>query len=221
MSRINRFASLVLLGCAVLLAGCATGPEAPELAAPAAPTPTLPPAFPPQDIVGRWGLAAFHNPEDRPRTEVAAQGQCKQPYVISLGPTGGVMMHLADQARPEELRLKGAPGGKTYIGPAGDEPGGQQDREVVSFDGRVLVLRWIDPEVQGRYGTMVYVRCGPEGGRPAKPKPKAAKPRPKPAATIAPGPARANAPLTPGPARTTPPPANDPFANAPPPAPRQ
>ena len=47
----------------------------------------------------------------------------------------------------------------------------------MSFDGRVLILRWMDPEVQGRYGTMVYVRCGPEGAkRPAKPK---AKPKPK------------------------------------------
>jgi hypothetical protein len=52
---------------------------------------------------------------------------------------------------------------------------------VVSFDGRVLILRWMDSEVQGRYGTMVYVRCGGEGAkRPAakpKPKPKTA-PRP-------------------------------------------
>jgi hypothetical protein len=26
-----------------------------------------------------------------------------------------------------------------------------------------LILRWLDSEVQGRYGTMVYVRCGTEG----------------------------------------------------------
>ena len=90
------------------------------------------------------------------------------------------MMHLADQAKPEELRLKGAPGNKTYIGPEGG-PGGAQDREVIAFDGRVLILRWIDSEVQGRYGSMVYVRCPPEGAKPkAKPKPKP-KPAPKPA----------------------------------------
>jgi hypothetical protein len=141
--------------------------------------PTLPPAFPPQDIVGRWGLAAYHKDEDRTRIEAAAAQQCKQPYVITLGPTGGVMMHLADQATPTELRLKGAPGGKTFVGPEGDPPGSPQDREVLAFDGRMLILRWMDPEVQGRYGTMVYVRCGAEGAkRPAKPK---AKPKPKPA----------------------------------------
>jgi hypothetical protein len=157
----------------------------------------LPPAFPAHDIVGRWGLAAFHNPEDQERTELAAQNQCKQPYIISAGPTGGVIMHLADQATPEELRLKGAPGGKTYVGPDG-EPGGMQDREVVSFNGRVLVLRWMDPEVQGRYGTMVYVRCGPEGEKrpPAKKKPA---PKPKAAAkpAVPPAPRPASPPATP------------------------
>src|SRR5260221_382493 len=166
------------------LAGCAPGPQPAQPAAPAV-VQTLPPAFPPQDIVGRWGLAAYHKEEDRARTEQAAAGGCKQPYVIVLGPNGGVMMHLADEATPTELRLKGAPGGKTFIGPADSEPGGAQDREVVAFNGRVLILRWMDSEVQGRYGTMVYVRCGGEGAkRPAakpKPKPRTAPPPPKPA----------------------------------------
>jgi len=40
-------------------------------------------------------------------------------------------------------RLKGAPGGKTYVGPEGP-PASPQDREVVSFDGRVLVLPWME-----------------------------------------------------------------------------
>ena len=177
---------LAAVALVFVLAGCATTQQPAEQAPPPV-TPTLPPGFPPQDIVGRWGLAAYHKDEDRARTEAAAANQCRQPYVITLGPTGGVMMHLADQATPTELRLKGAPGGKTFIGPAEDPPGGAQDREVVAFDGRILILRWMDPEVQGRYGTMVYVRCAPEGAkRPAKPRPKssakpaAAKPKPAP-----------------------------------------
>ena len=124
--------------------------------------PTLPPSLPAAELVGRWGLAAYHKEEDRARIEAAAANQCKQPYVITMGPTGGVMMHLADQATPTELRVKGAPGGKNYIGPPDEPPGSTQDREVVRFDGRMLILRWMDPEVQGRYGTMVYVRCGAE-----------------------------------------------------------
>jgi len=193
MSLSNRSRLPLAMTLAVLalgLAGCSGGSISNPFSTaseqpPPPPMQSLPPAFPPQDIVGRWGLAAFHKPEDRPRTEAAAADQCKQPYIITLGTSGGVMMHLADQATPTELRLKGAQGGKTFIGPADDPPGGQQDREVVSFDGRVLVLRWMDTEVQGRYGTMVYVRCGPEGEQRPKPKPKAktaAKPKvpPKP-----------------------------------------
>jgi hypothetical protein len=179
-------ATLVIVTLALALAGCASNPFAPKEPEPPPPppvTPTLPPAFPPQDIVGRWGLTAYHTEGDKERTIAAASNQCRQPYVITLGPTGGVMMHLADQSTASELRLKGAPGGKTYIGPDGDPPGSIQDREVVSFDGRILILRWLDPEVQGRYGTMVYVRCPPEGAKPVKPKkPTAKKPAPKPAA---------------------------------------
>ena len=72
------------------LSGCATGPS-PEMPAAPAVGPTLPPAFPPRDLVGRWGLAAYHKEEDRARTEAAAARGCNQPYVITLGPSGGVM----------------------------------------------------------------------------------------------------------------------------------
>jgi hypothetical protein len=122
--------------------------------------PDMPATIRADEIVGKWGLASYQNPADRPRTEKAAQGQCKQPYVIGAGTSGGVVMHLADQATPQELRLKGSPGGKNYIGPPGPA-GGEQDREIVSFDGRVLVTRFTDKDAATRYGNMVYVRCGP------------------------------------------------------------
>jgi hypothetical protein len=133
-------------------------------APPTAPEPVVAPEMPAtirsDEIVGRWGLASFQNPNDRPRTEAAARAQCKQPYVIGSGSSGGVIMHLADQATPQELRLKGSPSGKNYIGPAGATPG-EQDREIVSFDGRVLVTRFTDKDAAVRYGNMVYVRCAP------------------------------------------------------------
>ena len=121
--------------------------------------PEMPATVRADEIVGRWGLASFQNPNDRARTEAAARAQCKQPYVIGAGQSGGVVMHLADQATPQELRLKGSQGGKNYIGPPGPA-GGEQDREIVSFDGRVLVTRFIDKDAAVRYGNMVYVRCG-------------------------------------------------------------
>ncbi len=165
MSRVrlrSNLAAPMIIVSAVALSGCASPQfSAPEMQAPAPPiTQSYPPAYRAEEFVGRWGYAAYHRPEDRARTEAAARGQCKQPYVIGRGPNGGVIMHLADQTQPQELRLKGGAGGKTYIGPEG-EPAGLQDREVVSFDGRVVILRWLDPEISTRYGSGVYVRCAP------------------------------------------------------------
>jgi len=134
--------------------------SSPSAAPEAAPVPDVPATIRPDEIVGKWGLASFQNPNDRARTEAAARAQCKQPYVIGAGANGGVIMHLADQATPQELRLKGSPSGKNYIGPSGP-PGGEQDREIVSFDGRVLITRFIDKDAATRYGNMVYVRCAP------------------------------------------------------------
>src|SRR5436190_10933555 len=123
------------------------------------PGPEMPGSIRSDEIVGRWGLASYHKPDDQKRTEAAARGQCKQPYVINSGPTGGVIMHLADEAQPQELRIKGSQGGKNYIGPPGPA-GGEKDREIISFDGRVMITRFIDPDAATRYGMMVYVRCG-------------------------------------------------------------
>ena len=160
--------TFIHLGAACLLAlslgGCGTfgGFGSSQSAAPAEPPPVpeLPATIRPDEIVGRWGLASFQNPNDRARTEAAARSQCKNPYVIGAGASGGVIMHLADQATPQELRLKGSSSGKNYIGPPGPA-GGDLDREILSFDGRVLVTRFIDKDAANRYGNMVYVRCAP------------------------------------------------------------
>ena len=123
--------------------------------------PEVPSTIRSDEIVGRWGLASYQNPADRARTEAAAKNQCRNPYVIGAGAHGGVVMHLADEATPQELRLKGSQSGKNYIGPEGPA-GGEKDREIVSFDGRVLITRFIDPDAATRYGNMVYVRCAPK-----------------------------------------------------------
>ncbi len=123
--------------------------------------PEIPASIQSSQIVGRWGYASFHRPQDRARTEVAAKSQRAHPFVIGQGPTGGVMMYPPDQTQMQEFWLKGDPGGKNYIGPHGDA-GGTEDREIVSYDGRVMVLRFVDPENAGRFGTGVYVRCTPK-----------------------------------------------------------
>jgi hypothetical protein len=116
----------------------------------------LPSTIPPDKLVGSWGLGAYHQEGARARTETAARRGCNNPYKIAKGPNGGLMMYLADARQPSELVLKGGPDGKNYIGPEG--PVGDADREL-TFDGNVMVMRWLDPEVASRYGTMVYVRC--------------------------------------------------------------
>jgi hypothetical protein len=167
---------------ALALAGCNTGgstgswfggssqPE-PGLAEPQG-MPEVPATIRSSEIVGRWGYAAFHRQEDRPRTETAARGQCRQAVVINQGPGGGVMMYLADQSELQELRLKGGPNNRNFIGPAGEPAGGPQDREIVNFDGRVMLLKFTNPEIDGRYGTGIYVRCAPAAGGVAQTKKK-------------------------------------------------
>jgi hypothetical protein len=110
------------------------------------------------ELLGRWGLASLQDLADRANAEAAARAQCKNPYVITAGSSGGVIMHVADQAPPRELRLKGSPSGKNYIGPAGPTPG-DQDREIIFFDGRVLITRFVEKNAATRYGNWVYVRC--------------------------------------------------------------
>jgi hypothetical protein len=133
------------------------------------------PAIPPAAIAGRWGLASYHREEDRGRTEQQARAVCNNPYEIGLGPNGGVMMHPADQNQKVELAVKGASGNRTYVGPPG-EPGQPEDREIVAFDGQIMVMRWLDPDVASRFGTIVFARCPDStAGRPPASRPAPAR----------------------------------------------
>lgn len=169
-------ATILLSGCAGLNNASLTGPTA------------EPPSIQSDQIVGRWGLAAYQREEDRNRTIAEARSQCRQAYEIERGPNGGVIMHLADSSEPEELRLKGLSGGRTFVGPEGDA-NDPRDREIISFDGKVMVMRWVDTDVAARYGTAVYVRCEgppPRVAKKRKSRPKAktkAAPPPPPQAT--------------------------------------
>src|SRR5687767_15314745 len=93
--------------------------------------PIVPAAFERERLIGRWGVASFHDDKDRRRTEAEARAQCGQPYTIAKGPTDGVMMHVADDPKLYELRLKGTSAGQTYLGFEAP-PGDRQDREILS-----------------------------------------------------------------------------------------
>jgi hypothetical protein len=154
--------AVVLLAGLPLFGGCSSftisNPFAPTVAAAPPPPPVVPPSVHAEEIVGSWGYSAYHREKDRARTLADARGQCSNPYSIEASASDGVMMLSHDNPQKQEMSLKGSVEGKTYVGP-GAEPGGQDDREVVSFDGKVLILKWVDPEVAGRYGYQVLVRC--------------------------------------------------------------
>jgi hypothetical protein len=145
--------AFVLVATSIALAGCAGTPG--ESALPSRATPA---AFPVDRLVGKWGVASYRQEKDKARTEAMARAQCKLPYSITKGPTDGVMMHVADDPTPHELTLKGGPGGKTYLGFEGP-PGDDQDREFLSITENEFVVRYINPETNDRYGTLIYVRC--------------------------------------------------------------
>jgi hypothetical protein len=155
----SRLPSGTALVLAAALGGCLSGgevaraPQTQVVASAAAPS-----TISVDTVIGRWGIASFHNEKDRKRTEEQARAACNQPYVISKGPRDGVMMHVADDAKLYELKLKGGPGGRNFLGFEAP-PGDLQDREILSASDSMLVMRFVDPDAHRRYGTFIYVRC--------------------------------------------------------------
>lgn len=160
-ARLSPVVAAALAGLA--LTGCmSTSDPAPPPSAAAGAGPTLserPTNIRREQLIGRWGVASYRQDKDRARVAGIARSSCsKQPYVIAAGPNNGVMMHAADDSQLYELKLKGGSDGKTYLGFEAP-PGHLQDRVIVSMAEREMVLRYIDPDADNRYGTMIYVRC--------------------------------------------------------------
>ena len=106
------------IGLAISLAisACVTGGQEATLVSPRAVTGERPTSIRSEALIGRWGVASFRQEKDRQRVAAQARAQCKLPYTIARGPTGGVMMHVADDSALYELRPKGGSDGKTYLG---------------------------------------------------------------------------------------------------------
>jgi len=155
-----RSTSAALLLLAFGLGGCVSGrTPSPTNAATIGPA-VAAPTIAAEQLVGRWGLAAYRDEKDIARSESEARSACGNPYEIGRGSSGGVVMHLADQAQPTELAVKGAAGGRNFIGPAAEPPGSPRDREITSYTDNTFVATWMDPAVATRYGPMIFVRCG-------------------------------------------------------------
>jgi hypothetical protein len=156
--RLNKRILSVAMGVGAMaaLAGCASDERGMGL--PSVSTPSVPPKITLDQMVGKWGIGAYHKDTERARTLPQARAACSNPYVITKGPNGGVMMHVADSAELFELKLKVAPDGRTFVGPDGP-PGDLWDREILAYEQDIITTRFSDPEVVQRYGTMVFVRC--------------------------------------------------------------
>jgi hypothetical protein len=142
-----------------MLGGCMFGGEQASPTAAATGPAAAPVHVTAEELIGNWGLAAYREEEDIARTETEAKAACSNPYVIGRGASGGVLMHLADQAEPTELALKQV-GDRAFIGPASDPAGAPQDREITSYRDDVFITKWTDPSVAQRYGVMIFARCG-------------------------------------------------------------
>ena len=163
MLRVFKTGAALALACGV--AGCASFDVGSWWSGPSpAPTPAATPApqafkiLPPDPLIGKWGVASFRDEKDRARTEKQARVQCKNAYVIAKGPTDGVMMHVADDPDQHELALKKGADGKTYLG-FNAPPPDPQDRELVELTPKLMVMKFVDPDANSRYGTFVYVKC--------------------------------------------------------------
>jgi hypothetical protein len=150
---------IAAVASSLTMAGCfPTSTETPRPRPQPAAFAARPAAIPVEALVGKWGVASYREEKDRKRTERMARLHCRQPYVISKGPTDGVMMHVADDAKKYELTTKAGPNGKTYLG-FNAPPGHDQDREIVTYSKDVFTAKFVNPEINTRYGIYIYVRC--------------------------------------------------------------
>jgi len=152
---IGLFAICKLVVISGALVACSSGTKL-NNASPNDFTPSL--ALTAVELEGSWGLASFRTETDLARTQSEAKSACSNPYRIARGDNGGVVMHLADQAQPQELFVKSDKTGQMFIGPRG-QAGIRQDRRIVSFENNILETQWVDPGTAERFGTMVFVRC--------------------------------------------------------------
>ena len=103
--------AVIGLAISLVISACVTGGQEATLVSAERPT-----SIRSEALIGRWGVASFRQEKDRQRVAAQARAQCKLPYTIARGPTGGVMMHVADDSALYELRPKGGSDGKTYLG---------------------------------------------------------------------------------------------------------
>jgi hypothetical protein len=106
-----------------------------------------------EDLIGRWGVAAYWNDSDAAKVTAQARGFCSQPYVISKGANGAARMFEAFEGRPQDVVIQGG----QIVATSGSA---RATKAIQSWNGSVLVINYVDEEARRKYGNMVFVRCG-------------------------------------------------------------
>jgi hypothetical protein len=106
-----------------------------------------------EDLVGRWGVAAYWNDADASKVTAQARSFCSQPYVISKGANGAARMFEAFEGRPQDVMIQG----NQIVAANGSA---RSTKAIQSWNGNTLVFNYVDEEAKRKYGNMVFVRCG-------------------------------------------------------------
>jgi hypothetical protein len=159
--RTLKLGAAIALACSI--AGCSSfdfgwWPSSPSPAPSPAPAAASFRVLPPDPLIGKWGVASYRDANDRLKAEKLARERCASPYVIVKGPTDGAMMNVPEDPDLHELALKKGADGKTYVG-FNAPPGDPADREIVEQTPKLMVLRFVDSEMNAHYGASIYVKC--------------------------------------------------------------
>ncbi|MCA3586570.1 MAG: hypothetical protein IOC90_00835 [Methylocystis sp.] len=106
-----------------------------------------------EDLIGRWGVAAYWSDSDAAKVTAQARGFCSQPYVITRGAEGSARMFEAFEGRPQDVVVQGG----QIVAASGSA---RATKAIQSWNGSVLVFNYVDDEPKRKYGNMVFVRCG-------------------------------------------------------------
>ncbi len=106
-----------------------------------------------EDLIGRWGVAAYWNDTDAAKVTAQARSFCSQPYVISKGANGAARMFEAFEGRPQDVLIQGG----QIVAANGSA---RSTKAIQSWNGSTLVFNYVDEDARRKYGNMVFVRCG-------------------------------------------------------------
>lgn len=115
-----------------------------------------------EQLVGKWGIAAYWKTEDAKKARIWAKEACGHPYGIGKGATPDtVNMHIADDPEPHTLHVREQAGSIHLVQPDGEAAGDEARhlRRLSGWDDRSFEVHWVAQETASRYGIHVYMRC--------------------------------------------------------------